>query len=207
MGRTNKSAMGWLLGAGCALVLAASPALAQTLPRPILYYTFVPGTGYVPVYASIVRAAAPEAKPTYGAAPQAGQPSYYTEDNPLTEDEKPDQKLPARIRVRLPANAEITINGKKTTSTGPVREYETPELDPERVYTYLVKAKWLEDGITVEKSLRVRALSGNRVTINFVPPAQERPQPLRVPTPRVAEARALPPVLSTAPAQWTPPYP
>jgi uncharacterized protein (TIGR03000 family) len=207
MGRTNKSAFVCLLVAVSVFVLAASSALAQTSPRTILYYAFVPGTGYVPVYAPLVRAAAPEATPTYGAAPQSGQPSYYTEDNPLAEDEKPDQKLPARIRVRLPANAEITINGKKTTSTGSVREYETPLLEPDRVYGYLVKAKWLEDGITVEKSLRVRALSGNRVTINFVPPAQERPQPLRVPTPRVAEARSLPPVSSAPPAQWTAPYP
>jgi uncharacterized protein (TIGR03000 family) len=206
MGRSKKLAAIGFLAAAFILAPTASPLFAQT-PRPILYYAFMPGVGYVPVYAPLVRAAAPDATPRYGAAPQAGQPSYYTEDNPLAEEEKADQKLPARIRVRLPANAEITINGKKTTSTGPVREYETPVLDPERVYTYLVKAKWLEDGITVEKSLRVRALSGNRVTINFVPPAQERPQPLRVPSPRVVEARELPPVISTSTEQWTAPYP
>ena len=203
------SASVWLLCATFVLALTAAPALAQMPPRTVLFYTFVPGMGYVPVYAAapIVRASAPESTPTYGAAPKPGEPSYYTEDNPRAEEEKPDQALPAHIRVRLPANAEVTINGKKTTSTGPLREYETPELNPERVYTYLVKAKWVEDGMTVEKSLRVRALSGNRVTINFVPPAQERAQPLRVPSAQIAVARELPPLPPTSPAQWTAPYP
>ena len=209
MWRNGTSASVWLLGAALTVALMGSAALAQAPQRPILYHYFVPGVGYVPVYAAApVRATDSASAPRYGAqATQNGQPGYYTEDYPGSEQEKPDQKLPAHIRVRLPANAEVTINGKKTTSTGAVREYETPELDPERVYTYLVKAKWVEDGINVEKSLRVRALSGNRVTINFVPPAQERPQPLRRPNVRVAEANELPPVAPRMSARWTAPYP
>ncbi len=211
MWRSKRTAMIWLGFAACVLAWAASPVVAQTPPRTTLYYCFVPGTGYVPVYAAtpaapVVRAAAPDAAPAYGSAQQPGEPNYYSEDNPRAEEEKPDQKLPARIRVRLPANAEVSIDGRKTTSTGSIREYETPELDPNRVYNYLVKAKWTEDGITVEKSLRVRALSGNRVTINFVPPALERPIPLRIPAARIVEAAVLPPV-PISPARWTAPYP
>lgn len=207
--RNKLSASKWLFCAAFAFALTAAPALAQ-MPRTVLYYCFVPGVGYVPVYASapaapVVRAAAPDTVTTYGAAPKLGEPSYYTEDNPRAEAEKPDRKLPARIRVRLPVNAEVTINGKQTTSTGAVREYETPELNPERVYTYLVKAKWFEDGMMIEKSLRVRALSGNRVTINFVPPAEERPQPLRVPNAQLAVVRDLAPLPPTTPAQWAAP--
>jgi uncharacterized protein (TIGR03000 family) len=195
------------------LALAVSPAAAQTPSRPVLYYYLVPGVGYVPVYAAYAAPAAHTSAPssvTYGAAaPRGGQPNYYTEDYPNAEKEKPDQKLPARIRVRLPANAEVTVNDKKTTSTGAVREYETPELDPERVYTYLVKAKWIEDGITVEKSVKVRALAGNRVTINFVPPARERPRPRPVVRATATETAELPPVPASPPAnwQWKAPYP
>ncbi len=206
----NGTSMGvWLLSAAGLLALAGSPAAAQAPSRPVLYYCLVPGVGYVPVYAASAVPAARASVPstvTYGAsAPREGQPSYYTEDYPGAEEEKPDQKLPARIRVRLPANAEVTVNGKKTTSTGPVREYETPVLDPERVYTYLVKAKWIEDGITVEKSVKVRALAGNRVTINFVPPARERPRPR--PVARATEAAELPSPPAPPPAQWRAPYP
>jgi uncharacterized protein (TIGR03000 family) len=208
----NKTLTGvWLLSAAALLALAGSPITAQTTSRPILYYYLVPGIGYVPVYASSTAPASRTSAPssvTYGtSAARAGQPNYYTEDYPGAEKEKPDQKLPARIRVRLPANAEVTVNDKKTTSTGAVREYETPELDPERVYTYLVKAKWVEDGITVEKSVKVRALAGNRVTINFVPPARERPRPR--PVVRATETAELPPVPASPPTdwQWKAPYP
>jgi uncharacterized protein (TIGR03000 family) len=130
------------------------------------------------------------------------QPGYYTEDYAGAAEEKPDQKLPARIRVRLPANAQVFINGEKTTSTGTIREYETPELNPERVYTYLVRATWVEDGITVEKRLRVRALSGNRVTINFVPVAQERPRAVRI-----SQSSAPPPRIVPPTSLWNAPYP
>lgn len=135
--------------------------------------------------------------------PRSEQPGYYSEDYPGAIDEKPDQKLPARIRIRLPADAEVFINGKKTRSTGAVREFETPKLDPERVYSYVVKAKWTENGIAVEKSLRVRALSGNRVTINFVPVAQARPRTAaRIVRASEAPRRAVPP-----PSLWSAPYP
>jgi len=189
--------------AAALLGLTCASALAQSISRPILYYAYMPGVGYVPVYAATAAPVARTAAATYGSSAPAGQPSYYTEDNPAVQEEKPDEKLPARIRVRLPAAAELRINGHKTTSTGAVREFETPELDPDRVYSYLVKAKWVEDGITVEKSLRVRALSGNRVTINFVPPAQERPRPIA----RLIETAASSTPLTPPPSSWTAPYP
>jgi len=125
---------------------------------------------------------------------ESGQPGYYTEDYPGSPEPKTDQKLPARIRVRLPADAELLINGKKTTSIGPVREFETPNLDPDRVYPYLLLARWTENGIAVEKRLKVRALSGNRVTVNFVPMAQERSRPLVVRVTPSNGTAALPPL-------------
>lgn len=149
----------------------------------------------------LILAAAPAA--AQNAPARSEQPGYYSEDYPGAVAEKPDQKLPAHIRVRLPADAEVFINGKKTKSTGVVREYETPELDPERVYSYLVKARWVENGITVEKSLRVRALSGNRVTINFVPVAQER----RREASRIARVSEAPRRVVPPPSLWSAPYP
>ena len=107
---------------------------------------------------------------------------------------KANQKLPSRIRLRLPADAELLINGKKTTSTGSVREFETPNLDPDRVYPYLLLARWTENGIAVEKRLKVRALSGNRATVNFVPMAQERSRPLVVRVTPSNGTAALPPL-------------
>ncbi len=84
-----------------------------------------------------------------------------------------------------------------------MREFETPKLDPERIYSYQMRARWVEDGITVEKSLKVRLLSGNRVTINFVRPAQERPRPIA----RATETPYQAPRIETNPPRWTAPYP
>jgi uncharacterized protein (TIGR03000 family) len=197
------------------LALTASPVLAQAAPQRILYYSFVPGFGYVPVYAppavSSTRTATvgSTSSPTYGASRQSSdQPGYYTEDYPGPTSTTPPQKRPARIRVRLPVDAELLINDKATTSTGPVREFETPELDPERVYTYRLLARWTEGGISVEKRLRVRALSGNRVTVNFVPLAQERPRRAVVATaPVLREAAAPLPPLAPPTSDWRAPYP
>jgi uncharacterized protein (TIGR03000 family) len=184
--------------------LACSSALAQA-PSCLPYYYFPVAASARPA-ASTVRttASSPSSGPRYGATESSpGQPNYYTEDYPGAANEKPDQKLPARIRIRVPADAEVIINGKKTPSTGVDREFETPELNPERVYNYLIKAKWIEDGITVEKGLKVRALSGNRVTINFVPRAQERPRLIV----RVAESSYPASSYVPPPSRWSAPYP
>jgi uncharacterized protein (TIGR03000 family) len=102
-------------------------------------------------------------------------------------------------------DAELLINDQKTTSTGPVREFETPNLDPDRVYPYYLLARWSENGIMVEKRLKVRALSGNRVTVNFVPVAQERPRPpvVRVTPSNLTPASSLTPALPPLAAPTT----
>ncbi len=87
-----------LLGAATLLNLACSPVVAQAPSRPVLYYAYISSVGYVPVYAAapVTRTSAVS---TYGtSAPAAGQPSYYTEDNPDAQEEKPDEKLPAHPR-------------------------------------------------------------------------------------------------------------
>jgi uncharacterized protein (TIGR03000 family) len=112
------------------------------------------------------------------------------------------QKRPARIRVRLPADAELLVNDQKTTATGAVREFETPELDPDQVYIYLLRARWTEGRIMVEKRLRVRALSGTRVTINFVPAVRERQRPVAPFTESTGPPHVVPPA-----SQWTAPSP
>jgi uncharacterized protein (TIGR02246 family) len=44
------------------------------------------------------------------------------------------------FEVRLPANAVLEIDGKKTTATGETRRFETPALRVGRHYTYTLKA-------------------------------------------------------------------
>jgi uncharacterized protein (TIGR03000 family) len=185
--RTITAAAAFFLGAGfaAAQTAGASGSIRYTVP----YYE-QPGS---PVVVRITRAPAPAAPaaavpaaaapagPAYGAAAQNGErePAYYTENytGPV-EEEGPAAKI-AQIRVRLPAAAELWIDDYKAKQTGAVREFVTPELDPERVYTLRLHARWLEDGITVDKSLKVKAIAGTRVTVNFIrPAAPARPRPV-----------------------------
>jgi uncharacterized protein (TIGR03000 family) len=207
--------------AAAAVLALATPVGAQGVPYPgyVYYgpYYYVPYyPAYIPpVYVRPVTASAGnQARPAtmYGAGQTSAggnRPDYYSEDYAGATVTTPtaDPKT-ARIRIRLPADAELWIDGSRKATAGTVREFETPELDPERVYTYAVRARWLEDGITVEKSIKVKAFAGNRVTVNFVRPAA--PPPRTVAAATVVRSPAPPepaPQVERAPTQWTAPYP
>lgn len=141
------------------------------------------------------------------AAPSAmaQRPSYYSEDYAGLKQSTNEPSKVAYIRVRVPANAELWINNDKRKQKGTERQFVTPDLDPDLVYVYHVKARWTEEGgINVEKTLRVRAISGTRVTVNFVRPPASQPRPA-VSTPVVAAPRMATPrrVIEQRPVDWT----
>lgn len=132
------------------------------------------------------------------------RPSYYSEDYSGPEGPKNEPGKVAYLRIRVPANAELWINNdEKRTQKGATREFMTPALDPDRIYVYHVKARWLEEGgIEVQKTLRVRTIAGTRVTVNFVRPPESQPRPAAVSRPAVAAA-AAPQRVVRRPVDWT----
>jgi uncharacterized protein (TIGR03000 family) len=74
----------------------------------------------------------------------------------------------ARIRVRVPANALVAINGQITTPTGTMREFVSPSIDPNREYAYTVEARWTENGREVDRTRKVTFFAGDRITIDFI---------------------------------------
>jgi uncharacterized protein (TIGR03000 family) len=75
----------------------------------------------------------------------------------------------ARLRVRVPAGAEVWFDGFKTSSTGPAREFETPPLRPGK-YAYTVRARWKEDGQEVTQSRDVVVTPGADIQVQFPRP-------------------------------------
>jgi uncharacterized protein (TIGR03000 family) len=73
----------------------------------------------------------------------------------------------AQITVSLPADAVIWFDGSKTTSTGSVREYQSPPLTPGIRYTYEVRARWNENGQEVTQTQQVQITAGTRVNVHF----------------------------------------
>jgi uncharacterized protein (TIGR03000 family) len=170
-------------------LLAASSVRAQ----PRVYPVYGPGgVYYMPYYPSYLGPLYPSAVPTaerqkapiartsgYAASSSDSdsRPGYYSEDYTGPEVPANAPSKVAYIRVRVPANAELWMNKEKKTQTGTVREFVTPALDPDHIYVYNVRARWTEEGgISVEKTLRVRTISGTRVTVNFVRPPAEQPR-------------------------------
>src|SRR5438876_1020796 len=52
------------------------------------------------------------------------------------------EKKVAKLKVLVPPVAQVTVDGKATTSTGPVRYFETPPLAPDKTFTYELRASW-----------------------------------------------------------------
>lgn len=65
------------------------------------------------------------------------------------------------------ANADIWFSGYLTKSKGLVRHFDSPVLQPYKVYTYKIKASWEQNGQTVVQEREVVLAAGVRVLVDF----------------------------------------
>lgn len=77
----------------------------------------------------------------------------------------------ARITVRLPAAAELWVNGALMAQTGSVRVFDTPPLTAGQRYTYTVRARWTESGRPVEQTQTVGFAPGDHIDVTFPAPS------------------------------------
>jgi uncharacterized protein (TIGR03000 family) len=77
----------------------------------------------------------------------------------------------ALLTVRVPANAEVWVEGVKTSSTGPLRRFQSPPLQPGQRYVYTVRAQWQENGQPVTDTHKVDVAAGANISVNFQYPA------------------------------------
>jgi uncharacterized protein (TIGR03000 family) len=78
---------------------------------------------------------------------------------------------PATLVVDLPADAVLTIDGERTTSTSGERVFRTPALEQGREFEYTLEARVIRDG--KEKVMRQRATvrAGEQTTVRLGLPA------------------------------------
>jgi uncharacterized protein (TIGR03000 family) len=129
---------------------------------PYDYDTAIPtyDSGYPGSYGAV----APDS--AYGSAPAA---SDYQAFYPLaTAPAEPDSV--AHVTVKVPADAQLWFDDTLTTTTGTVRQFDTPPLAAGK-YTYDVRARWVENGHAVTQTQHVGVTPGARVEVDFpVPP-------------------------------------
>ncbi len=78
-------------------------------------------------------------------------------------------EAPATIRVTLPADATLTIDGQPTQSTSAERWFRTPALEAGKVFHYTLRATVVrgEDTVSVERRVAVRAGQESNVALTL----------------------------------------
>jgi uncharacterized protein (TIGR03000 family) len=74
---------------------------------------------------------------------------------------------PATIKVNLPENAKLFVDGVATKSTSTNRLLVTPNLPTSKQYTYNLKAQAVVDGQTVEQQQTVTVQGGQQTPVTF----------------------------------------
>lgn len=132
------------------------------------YYTYYPNyvqpSAYYYVSPSLSPRAAAYYSGGYTGSAYAG-PGYG--GAPPQSDSVSLSDSDALFNVKVPPNAEVWINGDKTTQTGSQREFISNGLTPGKLYTYEVRAKWTQDGKTFDKTQKVQIQGGERRTADF----------------------------------------
>jgi uncharacterized protein (TIGR03000 family) len=78
----------------------------------------------------------------------------------------------AQLNVSVPADAEVWVQGMKTSRTGTFRQFVSPPLEPGSNYTYEIRARWMQDGQVVDRTQTISVQAGASVNVDFLrPPA------------------------------------
>jgi uncharacterized protein (TIGR03000 family) len=81
----------------------------------------------------------------------------------------PGGQAPARLLVRLPADARLLVDGERTRAVGQTRRFISPPLDPGVMYHYDLTAEVVRDGRTLAVRRRVEVRAGEESTVTFEP--------------------------------------
>jgi uncharacterized protein (TIGR03000 family) len=95
---------------------------------------------------------------------------YYTPET-ARSSMQPNQ---VSLEVRVPADAEIFVEGEKTAQKGTLRRFVSPPITPGTRYTYEIKAKWMEGGREVDRTRKVDVRAGDRLRVDLTKPSEEK---------------------------------
>jgi uncharacterized protein (TIGR03000 family) len=103
-------------------------------------------------------------------APPTGQPEDSSQEQYVTQPEGSDEPLKTTLRLRVPADAIVTLGGRPTASTGATRVYTTTRLTEGQSWKdYVVRASVTRNGRTLAREEKLNVLAGETrdLTIDF----------------------------------------
>jgi uncharacterized protein (TIGR03000 family) len=121
--------------------------------------------------------------PSYSATPDYSGSTYVPPSTGNYQSMYPTTTS-AHITINVPADAKVWFDDTPTKSTGAVRQYTTPPLDPGTHYSYDIRAQWTENGHEVTQSQKVQFNPGGQVVVNFPSSATTSPETGPVPQKR-----------------------
>jgi uncharacterized protein (TIGR03000 family) len=86
----------------------------------------------------------------------------------LQSQETTAKTAPARLVVRVPAGAKLTIGDTPTKATGAVRKFDSPALELGKTYRYSLKATWMEHGEKVVREESAVVQAGKVTEVNLL---------------------------------------
>jgi len=101
------------------------------------------------------------------AEPPAAVPPKIRRELPPPKSGQVSVDAPARITVRLPADARLTVDGVDCPLASDTRTFDTPALLPGQKFYYLLRAEVVRDGRTIAQTRRIDFRSGERVIVSF----------------------------------------
>ena len=154
------------------LMGGSSPGYYYAFPYTSSGYSAPPNNGAVS-YSSLPPTSAmmPSTVTQNTATPNTATPNTVTTVSYGTDDSRGDTAV---LHIQLPANASLFFNGVETTGQlgGRARRYVTPSLLPGETYKFVLRAEWMENGRTVERSREVKVEAGDVIGVDFnAPPA------------------------------------
>src|SRR5262249_21452640 len=92
------------------------------------------------------------------------------EPAPKEPSPAPEGQEQAYLEIRVPADADVWLDGHKSSQIGSERKFVNPPLKRGSTYAYDVRARWTVDGLPVEQTRKVEVRAGERSRVNFLTP-------------------------------------
>jgi uncharacterized protein (TIGR03000 family) len=131
------------------------------------YYAYGRGYGFAGFPGPMpARCLIPDRRYLYTSYPETGE--IYVRSGPPGVPPGPAQAAAGgSIKVDLPADATLWIEGAKAAQTGQERTFVLPPLAAGKTYLYQIRARWTENGKQQEETRVVTVQTGSQVHVKF----------------------------------------